>query len=121
MEVQNSTSALGRYWEFLFTDLAGLLNKSAIKVHFKTRSFRKISITDQRTNHWPLIGSPVPPMTIIGIYLYFVNFWGPRFMKDRKPYQFKNTLIVYNFLQVMVSVYLFVEVSHEALARGRNP
>lgn len=86
MEIQNSTSAIGKYWDFLFIDLA-----------------------DPRTNDWPLIKSPVPPMTIIGIYLYFVNFWGPRFMKDRKPYQFKNTLIVYNFLQVLVSVYLFVE------------
>jgi hypothetical protein len=49
-------------------------------------------------------------MAIIALYLYFVNIAGPRFMKDRKPYQMKVTLIVYNFLQVLVSVYIFVEV-----------
>lgn len=32
-------------------------------------------------------------------------------MKDRKPFQFKNTLIAYNFIQVLISVYLFTEVS----------
>lgn len=67
---------------------------------------------DERTNDWPLIKSPVGGLTIIGLYLYFVNYAGPRFMKDRKPLQMKKTLIVYNFLQVLVSVYLFVEVRH---------
>lgn len=71
---------------------------------------------DPRTNDWPLIKSPVPGLTIIGLYLYFVNSWGPRFMKDRKPFQFKNTLIAYNFIQVLISVYLFTEVS-EAVER----
>lgn len=67
---------------------------------------------DPRTNDWPLMKSPVPGVSIILLYLYFVNVAGPRFMKDRKPYQMKTTLIVYNFLQVLVSVYIFVEVSH---------
>lgn len=72
-----------------------------------------LSLIDPRTNDWPLISSPVPGLTIIGLYLYFVNSWGPRFMKDRKPFQFKNTLIVYNFVQVLISVYLFTEVSDD--------
>lgn len=57
-----------------------------------------------------MIASPVPGMTIIGLYLYFVNSWGPRYMKDRKPFVLKGTLIAYNFIQVMISVYLFTEV-----------
>lgn len=77
---------------------------------------------DPRTNDWPLIKSPVPGLSIIGLYLYFVNSWGPRFMKDRKPYQFKQTLIVYNFIQVLISVYLFTEVSlgHPVMAPKWN-
>lgn len=87
MDVLNSTQgAIGKYWDYLFVELA-----------------------DDRTNDWPLMKSPVPGLTIIGLYLYFVNYAGPRFMKDRKPFQMKKTLIVYNFLQVLVSVYLFVE------------
>lgn len=67
--------------------------------------------SDPRTNDWPLVKSPVGPMTIIGLYLLFVNKWGPAYMKDRKPFQFKTLMIVYNFVQVLISVYLFTEVS----------
>lgn len=31
-------------------------------------------------------------------------------MKNRKPFELKNTLIVYNFVQVVLSVVLVVEV-----------
>lgn len=36
---------------------------------------------------------------------------GPRLMENRKPFQLKNTLIVYNFFQVVFSAWLFYEVS----------
>lgn len=74
-------------------------------------NYLKILILDPRTNDWPLIRDPMPGLTIIFSYLYFVLNWGPKFMKDRSPYELKNLLIVYNFLQVLVSVYLFIEVS----------
>lgn len=32
-------------------------------------------------------------------------------MENRKPFQLKNTLIVYNFFQVVFSAWLFYEVS----------
>lgn len=32
-------------------------------------------------------------------------------MKDRKPFELKNTLIIYNIVQVVLSVILVVEVS----------
>lgn len=35
---------------------------------------------------------------------------GPRFMENRKPFELKNVLIVYNFLQVLFSAWLFYEV-----------
>lgn len=75
-----------KYWDHIFTDLA-----------------------DPRTNHWPLIGSPVPGLTILAVYLYFVSTWGPRYMANRKPFKLEKTLIVYNFIQVVFSVYLVVE------------
>ncbi|KAJ4442275.1 hypothetical protein ANN_12142, partial [Periplaneta americana] len=63
-----------------------------------------------RTNDWLLITSPMPGLTIMGTYLYFVLSWGPRYMQHRKPYDLTNTLILYNMLQVFVSVYLFYEI-----------
>ena len=79
----NTTSS--NYWDFLFTDLA-----------------------DPRTNDWPLMKSPVPGLTIIASYLYFCLNFGPKYMANRKPFQMQKTLILYNFIQVLVSVYLTV-------------
>ncbi|XP_055543949.1 elongation of very long chain fatty acids protein AAEL008004-like [Wyeomyia smithii] len=85
MTTVNETTS-SNYWDFLFTELA-----------------------DPRTNHWPLISSPVPGLTIIASYLYFVLNFGPKYMANRKPFQMQKLLVVYNFLQVLVSVYLFFE------------
>ncbi|XP_029679363.1 elongation of very long chain fatty acids protein AAEL008004-like [Formica exsecta] len=75
-----------RFWHFLFYDLS-----------------------DPRTRDWFLIPSPIPGLSIIIGYLYFVLSWGPRYMKHRKPYQLKNILVIYNFLQIIISTWLFWE------------
>ena len=41
----------------------------------------------------------------------FVLKWGPRFMKNRKPFNLDKILILYNALQVVACLYLFVNVS----------
>ncbi|XP_037807392.1 elongation of very long chain fatty acids protein [Lucilia sericata] len=74
------------YWNFLFIELA-----------------------DPRTNDWFLIKSPVPTLTILSIYLCFVLSWGPKFMKDRKPFKLEKTLVVYNLFQVIISVWMVYE------------
>lgn len=68
-------------------------------------------ISDQRTKPWLLSGSPGPLLTILMTYLYFCLYAGPRYMKDRKPFELKKTLIVYNIIQVILSVALVFEVS----------
>ncbi|KAK2580404.1 hypothetical protein KPH14_006155 [Odynerus spinipes] len=64
---------------------------------------------DPRTNDWFLISGPGPILTIIVTYIYFSISAGPRYMRDRKPYDLKNTLIAYNFVQVLLSIYLVYE------------
>lgn len=73
-------------------------------------TFEFINI-DPRTNDWPLISSPVPGLTILGAYLYFILSWGPRYMANRKPHKLENVLIAYNLIQVIVSTYIFYEVN----------
>lgn len=75
------------------------------------RRFKPIKFSDQRTKSWFLSNSPGPLLTIIVTYLYFCLYAGPRYMKNRKPFQLKNTLIVYNVIQVVLSVVLVIEVS----------
>ena len=64
---------------------------------------------DKRTKSWLLTDTPGPLFTILGTYLYFCLYAGPRFMKDRKPFQLKNVLIWYNAIQVALSVVLVWE------------
>lgn len=78
-----------------------------------------IPFPDPRTNDWFLIKSPIG-LLIIFSYLYFVNSWGPKFMADRKPYKLDKVLMVYNFGQVLVSIYLVYEVSFIKLVKSNN-
>ncbi|XP_043786686.1 elongation of very long chain fatty acids protein AAEL008004 isoform X1 [Apis laboriosa] len=66
-------------------------------------------LSDPRTRDWFLIPSPVPGTSILIGYLYFILSWGPKHMQHRKPYQLKNILVCYNFLQVLLSFWLFYE------------
>lgn len=67
---------------------------------------------DPRVKDWFMMHSPVPTVIIVGIWLYFVTRLGPKLMENRKPFSLKNTLLVYNFLNVLISIYLFNEVRH---------
>ncbi|XP_065074751.1 very long chain fatty acid elongase AAEL008004 isoform X2 [Ochlerotatus camptorhynchus] len=64
---------------------------------------------DPRTQNWPLMSSPFPTLALCLGYVYLVKVLGPRLMENRKPFQLKNTLILYNFVQVFFSAWLFYE------------
>ncbi|XP_076163372.1 stuck in traffic isoform X2 [Ptiloglossa arizonensis] len=85
--------------------MSNIYNNSVVR--FYDHVFHDLS--DPRTKDWFLIPSPVPGATILIGYLYFCLSWGPRQMAHRKPYQLKNILVVYNFLQVLLSLWLFYE------------
>ncbi|BES94905.1 elongation of very long chain fatty acids protein [Nesidiocoris tenuis] len=61
---------------------------------------------DPRIKHYPLVGSPVPIITIVILYNYFINNWGPAFMKDRPPFQLRRPMIIYNAVQVVVNAWI---------------
>ncbi|XP_026475167.1 elongation of very long chain fatty acids protein AAEL008004 [Ctenocephalides felis] len=65
--------------------------------------------SDQRVNGWPMMSSPFPTLFICLSYAYFVKVIGPKLMENRKPFQLKYTLIVYNLFQVIFSCWLFYE------------
>lgn len=94
------------YYNYLFVELAGKRFSMRSDCHDQILN----CFADARTNDWPLIKSPLPGLTILILYLYFVNSWGPRYMANRKPFKLETVLIVYNFIQVLVSCYIFYEV-----------
>lgn len=56
------------------------------------------------------MASPVPQTVIIASYIYFVSTLGPRIMENRKPFELKKAMIVYNFSIVAFSLYMIYEV-----------
>jgi elongation of very long chain fatty acids protein 7 len=59
--------------------------------------------------------TPIPTAAFIIVYLAWVCVIGPLFMRDRKPFGLKNTLIYYNAFQVLLSAYMFYEVISDVL------
>nr|CAD7464208.1 unnamed protein product [Timema tahoe] len=83
---------------------------AVIKELVKGYHYLNNDMADPRTNHWALVSSPVPVVLILLGYLYIVNKWGIEFMKNRQPYQLKNTIIFFNITQILFNVWMFYEV-----------
>ncbi|KAL4711172.1 hypothetical protein ACJJTC_015281 [Scirpophaga incertulas] len=64
---------------------------------------------DPRTKTWPLTAKPYQGLTVLALYLVFVLKWGPRWMKDRRPFDLDKLLIVYNAIQVVCCIHIFIE------------
>ena len=55
--------------------------------------------------------TPFPAIAII--VAYFVFLWiGPKVMANRKPFDLKPVLVIYNAFLVGLSVYMFYEVKN---------
>lgn len=61
------------------------------------------------------MSSPLPQTLIIAAYIYFVTSLGPRIMENRKAFDLRGVLIVYNFSVVALSLYMIYEVRHVVL------
>ncbi|KAL6068563.1 hypothetical protein STEG23_000966 [Scotinomys teguina] len=64
---------------------------------------------DPRMQNYPLMGSPLLITSILLTYVYFVLSLGPRIMANRKPFQLRGFMIVYNFSLVILSLYIVYE------------
>lgn len=70
---------------------------------------------DPRTRDFPIAGSPTFVFSLMIAYLYFVKVAGPRWMKDRKPFQIINLVRVYNVLMVILNakfLWLFLSITY---------
>lgn len=66
-----------------------------------------LSLRDPRTVGWPLVVDPKFMLPLLAGYLYVVKIGGPRWMKDRKPFQVKPAIMAYNLFMVVASSYFF--------------
>lgn len=58
-----------------------------------------------------MMSSPLPTLGICLFYAYFSKVLGPKIMENRKPFDLRNILIVYNLCQTLFSAWIFYEVS----------
>lgn len=65
---------------------------------------------DPRTHEWPLVATPWPTICLMAMYLFIVKV-GPKFMENRKAWDLKEVLVVYNFGLVFLSGYMLYEVN----------
>ncbi|RUS77525.1 hypothetical protein EGW08_014709, partial [Elysia chlorotica] len=61
---------------------------------------------DPRCEGYPLLESPHKMLAFTGAYLVIVLV-GPRLMANRKPFDLRKTIVVYNFFCVLLSLYIF--------------
>ncbi|XP_039531810.1 elongation of very long chain fatty acids protein 7a [Pimephales promelas] len=77
--------------------------------HLYDKWIKLIENADPRTKDWLLMPSPIPQTAIILFYIFFVTSLGPRIMENRKPFNLKPVLVIYNFSVVALSVYMCYE------------
>ncbi|GFU29316.1 elongation of very long chain fatty acids protein 4 [Nephila pilipes] len=53
---------------------------------------------------------PSIPLTIIALYVLFVKWIGPSWMKDREPFKLRRVMIVYNFILSMANIYFSISL-----------
>ncbi|XP_053211899.1 elongation of very long chain fatty acids protein 7-like [Panonychus citri] len=63
---------------------------------------------DPRIADYPFFNSgPWLTLTLVGLYLLIVKYFGPMWMRDRKPYDLRRVLIGYNAAMVVLSGYIY--------------
>ncbi|KAI5643766.1 GNS1/SUR4 family domain-containing protein [Phthorimaea operculella] len=66
-------------------------------------------VSDPRVQGWFLFDTPLPTLAMVVVYLSFVMVIGPIWMANKKPFQIKTVLVLYNAFQVALSSYMFYE------------
>jgi hypothetical protein len=64
---------------------------------------------DKRVKNWPLMKDVLPTAIIAIIYICAIIF-GRRWMTNRKPFELRNFMFAYNFIQVVACTYVTYEV-----------
>ncbi|XP_013780268.2 elongation of very long chain fatty acids protein AAEL008004-like [Limulus polyphemus] len=65
---------------------------------------------DARVQGWMFMQGPGSTVTICLSYVYFVKVLGPFLMKNRRPLVLHRVMLLYNFVMVFASIYLFYKL-----------
>lgn len=63
---------------------------------------------DPRTAKFPLMsGGPWKVLAILGLYLLFVRYYGPRWMRNRPAFDLRSIILLYNSCMMLGNLYFF--------------
>ncbi|KAL0127752.1 hypothetical protein PUN28_003177 [Cardiocondyla obscurior] len=71
------------------------------------KEFTKSYFKDPRVHNWLLMSNPFGIILILLAYLSFVLYFGPLYMKNRKPHALVKTMICYDILIATASAVIF--------------
>ncbi|CAN7998830.1 unnamed protein product [Ixodes hexagonus] len=75
---------------------------------------------DPRTRDYPLVMNPLFVFPLILCYLYFVKVAGPRWMRNRKPFEIVNLIRFYNLAMVALNArFVYLVLIYTYLPGGR--
>ncbi|KAK7871574.1 hypothetical protein R5R35_010371 [Gryllus longicercus] len=74
---------------------------------YDTYKYIIYDLCDPRAFQYTYLASPWPASIILFAYIYFIKVCGPRFMKDRQPYNIDWLMHLYNLSQLYWNTYLF--------------
>ena len=57
------------------------------------------------------MSSPWPTAAMCLLYYYIIRVAGPRFIKNREPYNIQKIVIVYNLLQTLLSLWIWLRTA----------
>ncbi|XP_050520250.1 elongation of very long chain fatty acids protein 4-like isoform X2 [Daktulosphaira vitifoliae] len=61
---------------------------------------------DEETSSWPFMKTPWPILSILIVYLLFVQIIGPKLMEKRNAFSLKYILMAYNLSQLLFNGYI---------------
>lgn len=93
--------------------MANIINQL---ITFHTYLFTDIA--DPRVKDLPLMGTPWSTLLILAFYLYITLSFGPKFMEKRQPFKLHRILQIYNILNIIISVRLFMFAISEWFFHG---
>lgn len=67
---------------------------------------------DPRIQNYFMMQSPAPVFMITLIYLFFVKVLGKKIMENRKAFELKNILLLYNLFQVIFNGFIFSQFAN---------
>lgn len=77
-------------------------------------------IADPRTKDFFLMSNgPWNVLSLILVYLLFATKVGPQFMKERKPFDLRSAMIIYNLVVVLINGYFFY-LTVDDLSHGKH-